>query len=72
MFHLARAYHLAGRCAGCGECERVCPVNLPLMLLNRKLEKDIKDIFEYTAGTNPDEKPLLSSFNPKDPNHFIY
>jgi len=72
MFHLARAYHLAGRCAGCGECERVCPVNLPLMLLNRKLEKDIKDIFEYTAGTNLDEKPLLSSFNPKDPNHFIY
>jgi formate dehydrogenase subunit beta len=72
MFHLARAYHLAGRCAGCGECERVCPVNLPLMLLNRKLEKDIKNIFEYTAGTNPDEKPLLASFNPNDPNHFIY
>jgi ferredoxin len=71
VFHLARSYHLAGRCAGCGECERVCPVNLPMMLLNRKLEKDIKDLFEYTAGTNADDKPLFASFNPQDPDDFI-
>jgi len=28
-FHLGRAYHLAGRCIGCNECERVCPVDIP-------------------------------------------
>jgi hypothetical protein len=71
VFHLARSYHLAGRCAGCGECERVCPAHLPLMLLNRKLEKDIKDLFGYTAGTDPEEKPVFASFNPKDPDDFI-
>jgi ferredoxin len=71
MYHLARAYHLAGRCSGCGECERVCPVNLPLMLLNRKLEKDVRALFEYTAGTKVDEKPLFASFNPKDQEDFI-
>jgi formate dehydrogenase (coenzyme F420) beta subunit len=71
VFHLARAYHLAGRCAGCGECERVCPVHLPLMLLNRKLERDVKELFAYTAGTDPQQKPLFSSFNPKDPDDFI-
>jgi len=70
-FHLARAYHLAGRCAGCGECERVCPVNLPLMLLNRKMEKDVKELFDYTAGTEPGQKSLFSTFDRKDPEDFI-
>ena len=70
-FHLARAYHLAGRCAGCGECERVCPVHLPLMLLNRKIEKDVKELFDYTAGTDPGQKSLFSTFDRKDPEDFI-
>ncbi|MEW6443730.1 MAG: 4Fe-4S dicluster domain-containing protein [bacterium] len=70
-YHLARAYHLAGRCAGCGECERVCPVNLPLMLLNRKMEKDVKELFGHTAGTETGQKPLFSTFERKDPENFI-
>lgn len=70
-FHLARAYHLAGRCAGCGECERVCPVHLPLMLLNRKMEKDVKELFDYTAGSDQEQQPLFSTFDRKDPEDFI-
>jgi ferredoxin len=37
MWNTVRAFHLLGRCISCGECQRVCPVNIPLMLLNRKL-----------------------------------
>lgn len=36
MFHIIRAFHVAGRCTDCGECSRVCPQNIPLHLLNRK------------------------------------
>ncbi|MGQ9926825.1 MAG: 4Fe-4S dicluster domain-containing protein [Chloroflexaceae bacterium] len=39
-FHLMRAFHLAERCTGCDECERVCPEEIPLSLISRKLELD--------------------------------
>ncbi|MCL0094558.1 4Fe-4S dicluster domain-containing protein [Dehalococcoidales bacterium] len=35
MFQIIRNIHLAGRCTDCGECERVCPVNIPLRSLTR-------------------------------------
>ena len=28
-WHIVRAMHLAGRCAGCAECERACPMDIP-------------------------------------------
>ena len=71
IYHLSRAFHLAGRCAGCGECERVCPVNLPLMLLNRKLEKDVKSLFEFTSGIDSDQKQFLNTFDLEDSGEFI-
>jgi ferredoxin len=71
MFHLTRAFHLAGRCISCGECERVCPVNIPLMKLNRKLEKDIKEHFDFESGIDPELKPLLNTFTIEDPEDFI-
>ena len=70
-WNLIRAYHLAGRCIGCGQCERVCPMDIPLMKLNKKIEKDIKELFEYIAGTDIEKKPLLAMFKPDDPEEFI-
>ena len=51
MFHIIRAFHVAGRCTDCGECTRVCPQDIPLHLLNRKFIKDINELYgEYQAG----------------------
>lgn len=70
MYHLVRAYHMAGRCVECGECERVCPVDIPLMLINSKLAKDANEFFgPYEAGIKYEEgsKPALSVYRPEDP-----
>jgi ferredoxin len=67
VWHLTRALHVAGRCTGCGECERVCPMNIPLMLLNKKILKDVKELFDYTPGISVDSKPLLAAYKPDDP-----
>jgi hypothetical protein len=41
------------------------------MELNKKIEKEIKELFEYTAGVDPEAKPLLAMFKPDDPEEFI-
>lgn len=59
-FHLGRAYHLAGRCVGCDECERVCPVHIPISLLNRKLAGEVEAAFGYRAGLAPLPSPITT------------
>lgn len=66
-----RAMHLAGRCIDCGECERICPVGIPLREINKKIEKDIREMFDYEAGIDIDKKPLFASFDEEDPEEFI-
>ena len=67
LFHIIRAYHVAGRCTDCGECSRVCPEHIPLHLLNRKFIKDMDELYgEYQAGDNDDVKHPLISFTYED------
>ena len=63
MFHIIRAFHVAGRCTDCGECSRVCPQNIPLHLLNRKFIKDINELYgEFKAGEDAETKGPLTNF----------
>ena len=67
MFHIIRAFHVAGRCTDCGECSRVCPQNIPLHLLNRKFIKDIDTLYgEYQAGETSEGKTPLTSYTEED------
>lgn len=67
MFHIIRAFHVAGRCTDCGECSRVCPQHIPLHLLNRKFIKDMDILYgEFQAGETADGKTPLTEYTEKD------
>jgi ferredoxin len=67
MFHIIRAFHVAGRCTDCGECSRVCPQNIPLHLLNRKFIKDINTFYgEYQAGEEVGSRAPLVNYKLDD------
>ena len=67
MFHIIRAFHVAGRCTDCGECSRVCPQNIPLHLLNRKFIKDINCFYgEYQAGAEVGSRAPLVDYTTED------
>lgn len=63
MFHMIHALHTAGRCTECGECERACPMEIPLGKLKKKINMEMKDLFNYVPGTNTEEKPPMYTFN---------
>lgn len=63
MFHIIRAFHVAGRCTDCGECSRVCPQGIPLHLFNRKFIKDIDEFYgEYQAGADTESIAPLTRY----------
>lgn len=67
LFHVIRAFHVAGRCTDCGECSRVCPQRIPLHLLNRKFIKDIDGLYgDFQAGEVAEGKTPLTSFTTDD------
>jgi formate dehydrogenase (coenzyme F420) beta subunit len=71
VYHLIRAFHVAGRCVDCGECERACPMGIPLRSLNKKVEKDILELFGYTSGIDVEQQPPLTTYQASDLDEFL-
>ena len=62
-WNVIRAFHLTGRCVGCGECERVCPVGIPLSKINDKMAKVVLDQFDYQAGMDSTTPSPFTTFD---------
>ena len=71
IYHIVRAFHVAGRCVDCGACSRACPMDINLRELMKKIEKIMKERYGYEAGVSLEEVPPLGEFKMEDPQEFI-
>ncbi len=62
-FHLIRSFHLADKCVECGECERSCPADIPLLTLRKMVNRDMKDMFGFASGDKERKSPLLTTLD---------
>jgi len=70
-WNITRALHLAGRCVGCGECERFCPVGIPLSLMNRKLQQIVAERYGYVVSDDPEKPAPIGDYRLDDRQEFI-
>ena len=67
-----RALHLAGRCVGCGECERFCPVGIPLSLAQPQAAADRAPSASTTCVSDDPAAPApIGDFRLDDEQEFI-
>jgi len=71
IWHITRAYHQTGRCVDCGSCERACPMEINLRFLTKKINKDVKELFNFETGLNLEVQPPLATFKLNDRQDFI-
>lgn len=71
IFQLTRMIHVAGRCTDCGECQRACPVNIPLRSLSKRMEEIVEELFNYNAGMDKDAPPLMAAYESQEAEDLI-
>ena len=71
FFQAGRVLHLAGRCVDCGTCSRACPQGVDIRALNRKMSKDVLDMYHHESGINEETKPALNVYSGDDPEAFL-
>ena len=71
VYHLIRAFHMAGRCVACGACSSVCPVGIDLNMITRKLEKIVKTRYDFTSGLDAETLPPMMNFKMEDTEEFM-
>jgi len=65
MFHLIRYAHIADSCVNCGQCEEVCPAEIPNALFMHAQQVELEKMFGHVPGVDM-ELPLLALVEEKE------
>ncbi len=64
MFHLIRFAHIADSCVNCGQCEEVCPMEIPNSLFMHAQQVELEKMFGHVPGVSM-ELPVLALVDEK-------
>ncbi len=53
MFHLRRFAHISDTCVNCGQCEELCPMDIPLALFSHAIRMEGDAAYEPKLGKAP-------------------
>jgi formate dehydrogenase subunit beta len=65
MFHLIRFAHIADSCVNCGQCEEVCPMEIPNALFMHAQQVELEKMFGHVPGVSM-ELPLMALADEKE------
>jgi formate dehydrogenase subunit beta len=66
FYHLGRLTHIGISCVSCGQCSDVCPVDIPVSLIFKKVGESVQDMFKYIPGKDADEAIPLVTFEKEE------
>jgi formate dehydrogenase subunit beta len=59
MFQGIRLSHMGLSCINCGQCEDVCPMEIPLAYIYHRMQLKLRDTFGYIPGVDDKIPPLF-------------
>ena len=61
-FHLGRMTHIGISCVACGACDDVCPSDIPVAMVFKKVSESVQKMFDYIPGKDVEEEIPLITF----------
>ncbi len=64
-FHLLRYSHIADSCVFCGQCEELCPMDIPNALFMHAIKTDLEELYGYHSGVDM-SRPVMAIMEEPD------